>query len=100
MNSLKQFIKTTSARQIELKAQRKTVNLAVERTTSPQQATTEHLRNREVLRDHYIAYAILRGKDPKLAVASFDAEKECRWITKIVDRYAPEFVRPVHPDGQ
>ena len=62
MNTLKQKIKELSVKQVELKNQRKTVNLVGERTVAPYQAAYQHSDNRLELRRLFIAYGLLRGK--------------------------------------
>lgn len=102
MSPIKQEIKTLAALQRELKNQRKTVNrvgdvwpdLETSKWYSPSQlAAQRHNGNREVLRNLYIAYAIIRGRDPKIADPNYD-ESQTRWkahIDKLVEKYTAEY---------
>ena len=61
---MKKDIKSLVANQIVTKSNRKTVNFTGKRIMEAWDATYQVVYNREELRDHYIAYAILRFKDP------------------------------------
>lgn len=102
MNTLKQIIKTKAAEQTFYKSQRKTVNLIGERKLDPHTASYKHLSNREDLRDLYIAYAICRGKDPKLAIASFKPDHAVKGtrIGNLVDKYETEFKEAIRTGEQ
>lgn len=56
-------LKEKSKGQRSLKNQRKTINLKGERTIDSSTATYNHRRNKKSLRDLYIVYAKVRGKD-------------------------------------
>jgi hypothetical protein len=60
--SLKAVIKRLALEQTNVKAQRKTVHLKVERTLPPWKANFLHMANRDKLRYLYIAYGFMRGK--------------------------------------
>lgn len=97
MNALKELIKEKAALQPVYKNQRKTVNLVGERTIAPDTATAEHKYNREDLKELYIAYTILREKDPLLACAGYKdfSTWELNRIQTIIDRFQSEFIREV-----
>jgi chromosome segregation ATPase len=59
---LREEIAALEKKQIEMKAQRKTVNLKVKRTVDPYSAAMNVLSNREKLRVMYAAYGLMRGK--------------------------------------
>ena len=59
---LREEIAALEKKQIEMKAQRKTVNLKVKRTVDPYCAAMNVLSNREKLRVMYAAYGLMRGK--------------------------------------
>ena len=59
---LREEIAALEKKQVELKAQRKTVNLKVKRTVDPYSAAMNVLSNREKLRVMYAAYGLMRGK--------------------------------------
>lgn len=59
---LREEIAALEKEQVNMKAQRKTVNLKVERTVDPYSAYMRVLSNREKLRVMYAAYGLMRGK--------------------------------------
>lgn len=59
---LREEIAALEKKQVEMKAQRKTVNLKVKRTVDPYSAAMNVLSNREKLRVMYAAYGLMRGK--------------------------------------
>jgi hypothetical protein len=59
---LREEIAALEQEQINMKAQRKTVNLKVKRTVDPYSAAMNVLSNREKLRVMYAAYGLMRGK--------------------------------------
>jgi hypothetical protein len=61
-NTIKELVKN----QINTKEQRKEVKFSGTRTMSPSEAAWKHEAQRDELRQYYKAYAILRGKDPKI----------------------------------
>jgi len=59
---LREEIAALEKKQVELKAQRKTVNLKVKRTVNPYDAAQAVDENRPKLRVMYAAYGLMRGK--------------------------------------
>jgi len=59
---LREEIEALEKKQVELKAQRKTVNLKVKRTVNPYDAAQAVDENRPKLRVMYAAYGLMRGK--------------------------------------
>jgi len=92
-NQLKNTIKEMSAEQTTLKPQRKEVHFEGDRKLSPAEAVVRHLTNRQQLRLMYIAYAILREKDPVEAVGNYDPKDpyQVRAVQKYVDQHADFF---------
>lgn len=88
-NTLKTTIKTMSAEQSSCKEQRKTVYFQGERKLSASEATALHLHNRQKLRLLYVAYALLRDKDPIVAVGNYDPQNV--WEVKAVEKYVKEY---------
>lgn len=74
IKQLRQEIAALEKEQINMKAQRKTVNLKVERTVNPYQAADAVRSNREKLRFMYAAYGVLRGKTFEQIENSYDRE--------------------------
>lgn len=92
MSTLKETIKTLAAGQKELKNQRKTVNLVGERTMSSFAAYCQHANTRVSLHTFYVAYAILRGKDPLKADQKYGEDPYfVKAVQKQVEKYAAEF---------
>jgi hypothetical protein len=86
---LKSKIKDLAASQIVLKNQRKTVNLEGERTLTPSQAAYKHGQNREELRCLYMAYGILRGKQPEEMESNPKTPINQKLVDKLVEQYKP-----------
>lgn len=59
---LREEIAALEKKQVELKAQRKTVNLKVKRTVNPYDAAQAVDENKPKLRVMYAAYGLMRGK--------------------------------------
>lgn len=74
IKQLRQEIAALEEEQKNMKAQRKTVNLRVKRTTDPYSAYCAVIRNREHLRVMYAAYGVLRGKTFEKIENSYDRE--------------------------
>jgi prefoldin subunit 5 len=72
IRQLRQEIAALEKEQKNMKAQRKTVNLKVERTIDPFSASEAVKRNREQLRVMYAAYGVLRGKTFEQIENSYD----------------------------
>ena len=62
VKQLREEIAALEKEQINMKAQRKTVNLKVERTVNPFEAADNVRYNRSKLRVMYAAYGLMRGK--------------------------------------
>lgn len=84
---MKNAIKTKVAEQKVLKNQRKTVNLVGNRIVSEHEAALRHIVNREWLRYHYLAYAILRGKSIENMEPKNSKPYSQSGVQKIVDSY-------------
>ena len=83
--ALKQTIKELSSQQKSLRNQRKTVNLKGERKIPHQQAQSTYLNNSDTLAHMFIAYAIMRGKQPQ----PFKNKVLSNYtLTKILEKYA------------
>lgn len=94
MNSLKEKIKSLSQQQGDLKVQRKTVNFEGDRKLNPTVAAAHHAHNRHVLRWSHAAYAILRGKDPKISWPGYGDITpgwEANQVIGIVNQNKPEW---------
>jgi hypothetical protein len=91
MNTLKNKIKELAQQQVALKNQRKTINLVGERTISPDEASYKHYSNRYNLRELYMTYGILRGKDPKQIESNPKIHINMNFVQKIIDIYQNEF---------
>lgn len=72
IKQLRQEIAALEVSQKNMKAQRKTVNLKVERTVDPFSAAEAVKSNREQLRIMYAAYGVLRGKTFEQIENSYD----------------------------
>ncbi len=91
IQALQGHIKELVKRQIITKANRKTVKISVERTIEAEEAAWKVPINRAELREHYIAYAVLRGKDPKDHLGSSTLE-EFTGVVNILAAYNEEVV--------
>lgn len=87
-NKLKNQIKELSAEQTFNKDQRKAVHISGERKISATEAAAKHVANRYKLRLMHVAYAILRGKDPVVAVSNYDSSNP--FHVKAVEKYVKE----------
>ena len=72
IKQLRQEIAALEVEQKNMKAQRKTVNLKVERTVNPYTAAENVRTYRERLRIMYAAYGVLRGKTFEQIENSYD----------------------------
>lgn len=81
---LKEQIKKQSLAQKELRNQRKTVHIIGERKIDPNMAAGKYLRNSYELSHMFIAYAIMRGKQPE----PFKRKPTDNFLlTKILEKY-------------
>lgn len=85
MNTIKNEIVELSKYQREVKANRKTVNFEGKRIMSANEANWQVLKNRERLRHLFIAYAILKGKEP---VYPTKTEYSQLLVDKLVQQYS------------
>ena len=98
IKQLRQEIAALEQEQIAMKAQRKTVNLKVERTVNPYYAADKVRINRPKLRVMYAAYGVLRGKTFEQIESSYDRENNDihplygygREINEILNKYGYE----------
>lgn len=98
IKQLRQEIAALEQEQIAMKAQRKTVNLKVERTVNPYDAADKVRNNRPKLRVMYAAYGVLRGKTFEQIESSYDRENNDihplygygREINEILNKYGYE----------
>ena len=100
IKQLRQEIAALEQEQIAMKAQRKTVNLKVERTVNPYEAVDAVRNNRHKLRLMYVAYGLMRGKTFNKIENSYDKKNNdihplysdfyCREINKILRKYGYE----------
>jgi hypothetical protein len=84
---LKTKIKELASNQLSLKNQRKTVNLAGTRTMPTWEASYKHSSNREELRSLYMAYGIIRGKNPEDIERNPKTPINQRLVDKLVEQY-------------
>jgi len=85
MNTIKNEIISLSKYQVEVKANRKTVTFNGERIMSAQKASWQVLKNRVRLRHLFIAYAILKGKEP---VYPTKVDYSQSLVDKLVEQYS------------
>lgn len=64
-SKIREEIKRLADEQLVLKPQRKTVHFVGTRTVDAYKATVQAFENKERLRHLYVAYAILKGKEPQ-----------------------------------
>lgn len=83
-STIKEAIKDLSQQQKELKPQRKTVHFKGTRTVEPGDATYKVDSNRYRLRHMFIAYAILKGKEPIYP-------KKAEWSQSVVDNLVKNY---------
>lgn len=103
METLKSEIKKLAEMQIVLRDQRKSVFNKLERTIEPYKAVYMHSNNRQVLREMYAAYGLLRGKSLEEVEANYgNTENEyCPYkfkytkihIDKLVEAHKSEFIK-------
>ena len=97
IRQLRQEIAALEKEQINMKAQRKTVNLKVERTISQYEAAEKVRTNRRKLRVMYAAYGLMRGKTFEIIENRHDSQSTthpliayCRDINKVLNKYGYE----------
>lgn len=98
IKQLRQEIAALETEQKNMKAQRKTVNLKVERTVNPYDAADKVRSNRPKLRVMYAAYGVLKGKTFEQIENNYDRENNDihplygygREINEILNKYGYE----------
>lgn len=97
IRQLRQEIAALEKEQINMKAQRKTVNLKVERTISQYEAAEKVRTNRIKLRVMYAAYGLMRGKTFEIIENRHGNQSTthpliayCRDINKVLNKYGYE----------
>lgn len=86
-HSIIEEIKKLSDEQREIKPQRKTVNLSVERKIEPHIAAAKAVYNSEKLMNLFIAYAIIRGKEPQIPTKQVYNKKS---VDSFIEHYNPK----------
>lgn len=91
IKDLKEKIKVLAQEQVFLKDQRKTVKLQGERKMEPWKACLQHQSNRSELRPLYMAYGILKGKQPHEIDINYG--DNLTYVNKIIEQYNGEIIR-------
>jgi hypothetical protein len=87
-SKIKEKIKVLSKEQRVLKNQRKTIHLIGERTMEPWQAYFRHQSNRSELRELYIAYGIIKGRNTEELIAQYKTSINMDKVNKLVIEYS------------
>lgn len=92
-SKIKEKIKVLSEEQKVLKNQRKTVHIQGERTMEPWQAWYRHQANRSELRELYVTYSILKGKNVEEILAQYKSPINMEKVNRLVEEYE----KTLHP---
>jgi hypothetical protein len=87
IQTMKEDIKLKVQEQKIAKANRKTVQIQVERTMSPTEAYFKSIKLKEELRHMYLAYGVLRGKTPEVIEQNAKTPYNKDWVKRITEKY-------------